>query len=416
MVKDDSLYNILEVDPSSTEQEIKKSYNRLSRIWHPDKHPDKELAHSKFQEINKAKEILLDSEKRALYDQIGMDIFNNNMQESNGDMPDFGNMFNQGFPFNMGGFPGMPNFRQKQETPEHIINNIDITLEQIYNEESINYTYNQKHYCTKCNGEGTHDGKSCKCLACDGKGIKLQIHQMGPMIQQMVGQCNICNGTGTIINEKNRCDICSGLKYITKDKTIQIPLKRNLAHGNRIEITGKGNQFKNYKTNLILIVNELPNDRFKRYNNDLLINVNLKLYQALFGFNKVIEHLDNSKLHISCSSKTEYNTVRKINSKGINGGDLYIIFTFELPNLINLPNDTQQHFKSVMQSFDKQEVIIENEIIKDTTLIKTICNDCKNDLSKKIIDVFNNFKPKKPDIHSHKQQEFHMNQEPCNQS
>ena len=72
MVKDTKLYDILEINTDADENQIKKSYNKLSKIWHPDKNAHRlEEATKKFQEINEAKNILSDPEKREMYDQFG---------------------------------------------------------------------------------------------------------------------------------------------------------------------------------------------------------------------------------------------------------------------------------------------------------------------------------------------------------
>ena len=99
MVKDTTLYDRLEISADSDENQIKKAYNKLSKIWHPDKHVDeveKEKAALKFKEITEAKEILLDKQKRDTYDQMGMDMFNQ-QQVDNQPFNPFENMFPGGF-------------------------------------------------------------------------------------------------------------------------------------------------------------------------------------------------------------------------------------------------------------------------------------------------------------------------------
>jgi DnaJ-class molecular chaperone len=198
MVKDTTLYDRLEVPPESDENQIKKAYNKLSKIWHPDKHLDeaeKEKASLKFKEITEAKEILLDKQKRDTYDQMGMDMFN--AQQHDNQFNPFENMFPGGFP---GGFPfgGMPhghNMGPRQQQLENIIAKIDVTLEQLYNEETINFSYKQKVSCAPCNGEGTKDGKSVQCQTCNGKGMRVQVIQIGPgMLQQVTSECHNCKG------------------------------------------------------------------------------------------------------------------------------------------------------------------------------------------------------------------------------
>ena len=276
-----------------------------------------------------------------------------------------------------------PGMRQPQQEKEHIIQELDVTLEQLYNDSSVEFSYKYKHFCTKCDGEGTKNSKKSTCMQCDGKGMKVHIIRRGPMIQQSVGPCGFCKGTGVYIDQTNKCDTCDGDRCIIKDKTISIPLKSGLAHGNKISLEGKGNQFKNMKTDVVLIINILNHDQFKRLNDDLFIEMELKLYQALFGFDKIINHLDGRKLHISCSGKTEFNSTRKIIGEGfkkINSpqkkGDLYIRFKITLPNL---PLEIKNQLKPIFQNFEKQESQNENGILKMTGLTKTTMNDCKSE-------------------------------------
>ena len=404
MVKDTILYDRLEILPESSETQIKKAYNKLSKVWHPDKHVNstpeqKEHAISKFHELGQAKEILLDSEKRQLYDHLGMDMFKEGSDGPSGPsghnpFADFGNIFGNGFPFSMGGMPGM---NPRQSEPEDIVESFDVSLEQIYNEETVNFTYKQKNNCQKCDGEGSKNGKTTKCTGCDGRGTRVHDMRMGNMIQRSIAECNVCRGKGKVIDETNKCDICNGKCYVVKEKVIQIPLKSGLAHGNKISLSGKGNQFKNFKTDLILIINEKPHQTFKRLENNLFVDMELKLYQALFGFDKILTHLDGKQLHISSSGKTDFNTVRKISGEGMKSlqgdkGDLYIRFTVELPNFISLPSDTKNQLKPILQTFNRSEVALEEEVKKNNNLTKTIITDCKQEQKDAILEAFNHIK------------------------
>ena len=64
-------YQVLGVDRSAGEQEIKRAYRRLARELHPDVNPDDEQAEEKFKEVNEAYEVLGDSDKRRKYNQLG---------------------------------------------------------------------------------------------------------------------------------------------------------------------------------------------------------------------------------------------------------------------------------------------------------------------------------------------------------
>ena len=407
MVKDTTLYDILEIKPDVIDAEIKKAYIKLSKKWHPDKHmeSDKEEASKKFQKINQAKEILSDPNKRQMYDNIGDAYLNpeNQAAQNEGQNPfaDFGNIFGGGFPFGMGGSMGP---RQKQ--PENIVEPINVTLDQIYNEESIKFNYKQKQMCSKCDGEGTKTGKPSKCTGCNGQGIKIQMTRMGPMIQQSMVECAQCKGKGKVILDADKCNQCDGRCYTINDVTIKVKLISKLNHGFKMVLEGKGHQLKEGNTDLILVINEKPNTLFKRYENDLFVDVDIKLYQALFGFDKILTHMDGRKLHLSCTGSTDFKQIRKISNEGMkisnsSKGDLYIRFNISLPNLTTLQDDTKSQFKSqfksLLESVDKTETSQEKEIPTTPNLTKTILSDCnykQSETINKLMESINNNKPK----------------------
>ncbi len=67
----EDFYKLLGVSKSASAEEIQKAYRRLARKHHPDMNPDDKTAKSKFQEIQKAYDVLNDPEKRKMYDQLG---------------------------------------------------------------------------------------------------------------------------------------------------------------------------------------------------------------------------------------------------------------------------------------------------------------------------------------------------------
>jgi len=64
-------YEVLGVDKSASEDEIKRAYKKMARKYHPDLNPDNKEAEEKFKEVNEAYEVLSDSDKKARYDQFG---------------------------------------------------------------------------------------------------------------------------------------------------------------------------------------------------------------------------------------------------------------------------------------------------------------------------------------------------------
>jgi DnaJ family protein A protein 2 len=332
-----------------------------------------------------------------MYNQLGMDFVNGAIpQQQHVNPEDLFGMFG-------GGFPGNPFMNaQRQQQKENIVVNKEVTLEEIYNEQNVPVQFEQKQFCSPCKGEGTKNGESSKCAGCDGRGISIRIIQQGPMIQQIQTPCNTCYGSGKSKSASNLCSICNGEGYKIKEVRVNIPLKNGLTHGHQIQIPNHGHNLKEGKTDLVIVINEKTHSIFKRKGNDLFINVELKLFQALYGFDKIIDHLDKRKLHISHSGKTEYETVRKISGEGmhiLNGsggkGDLYIKFTIKLPNVNDF--DTSSKLQYLLKTVDTEESTNET-IIKNSknNYVKTI-------LLNSDLETFNREPPKEDHHHGHHQ-------------
>ncbi|MHC1590638.1 MAG: DnaJ C-terminal domain-containing protein [Candidatus Helarchaeales archaeon] len=66
------LYEILGIKKGATKEEIKRAFRKMARKYHPDVNPGDKNAEEKFKEINQAYQILMDDEKRKMYDQFGV--------------------------------------------------------------------------------------------------------------------------------------------------------------------------------------------------------------------------------------------------------------------------------------------------------------------------------------------------------
>ena len=64
-------YEVLGIDKSASQDDIKKAFRKQARLYHPDLHPDDKEAEAKFKEVNEAYEVLSDADKKAKYDQFG---------------------------------------------------------------------------------------------------------------------------------------------------------------------------------------------------------------------------------------------------------------------------------------------------------------------------------------------------------
>lgn len=339
MVRDSTLYDKLGVPTDATELQIKKAYIHLSKIHHPDKHPDerKEEASVKFKDITEAKDVLVDEEKRRLYDQIGMDALKQQPQQQNPFGTGF--PFMNGNPFAGGGFPfnvqmnGNPfgGGGHPQASPPHsqrqlqvIQQHLTVSLEQMYKEETISVTYSYEEDCGGCGGEG---GKVSRCDACNGMGQTVRIQQMGPMIQQTVSPCDVCQGKGKKMGAE--CQTCHRRGKSEKSETVSTPLRAGV---DVITLQGKGHKTATQRGDVIVRLTIAPHAIYKRKNNELYRTVPLSLYEALFGFQRSLDHF-GVPINMSSDGPTDAYTVKTIPHLGLAKANLYLVFTVKMPNV-----------------------------------------------------------------------------------
>ena len=208
---DTKLYDILGISKNCSESELKTSYKKLARKYHPDRNngPNKEENENKFKEISRAYNILGNKEKRELYDKYGEEGINNNMP----DMSTFENMD----PFSMFGNFFNTNSHSKTKTKDRV-EILNINLKDIYNKKLLKINFEKSIICTYCSGSGFKDMSLVKdCATCKGTGKIIKIMQMGPgIITQSQVLCTTCQGKGKLYDSSNICTYCNGNK-ITKN-------------------------------------------------------------------------------------------------------------------------------------------------------------------------------------------------------
>jgi chaperone protein DnaJ len=398
MVRDTKLYEVLGVSTNASQNEIKKSYRKLAIKWHPDKNRDNPQAEEKFKEISEAYHILSDAEKKQTYDQFGMDgIKGDNMNFNPADL--FEQLFSGGggmgggFPFSnlFGGGGGRGNTNRRNK-PEDIMIKKRVSLEDIYFGREIDVSYTQISQCKNCNGTGSKSGKSSRCDVCNGNGMQTFMHQIGPgMLQQVQRPCQKCNGTGIYIEANDKCSFSEGTGLISKKRKITIPLKRGIKQGQKIIIEGKGNQSRDLKdrSDLVVVIIEEEHPLFQRNGSDLHMKIELRLFQSLCGFNKIINYFDKKRLLISHNDIIEPGDIKRIVGKGMpdlrteSNGDLIIHFDIIFPKNIRnrLKDDNIELLKKILIC-DKQD---NNESNLDKIakgIIDSIDDDADNELCK----------------------------------
>ena len=143
-------YEVLGVDKSAAEREIKKAYKRLAMKFHPDRTQGDKAMEEKFKEVQEAHEVLTDAKKRAAYDQYGHAGVDPN--RGGGQGGDFGDIFGDVFGDIFGG-GGRGGQRQSRVRPGADLRyNLELSLEEAVRGKSVEIRVPTLVGCEVCDG------------------------------------------------------------------------------------------------------------------------------------------------------------------------------------------------------------------------------------------------------------------------
>lgn len=306
------LYEILEVESSSSSAEIKRAYRKLALKYHPDKvsEEDRQEAEIKFKEISHAYEILSDEAKRLDYDLYGTTEGNGNgmggydsnpfgngfaSQEYGAD--DFSNFFSG---FQSGGPPGGQQRSRRTADAELEVN---VTLEELFVGKVVKITSTRNIICATCLGSGARKKAAAKvCAACKGQGYVTKIKRVGPgLVSQFHVDCETCEGTGKVLRPKDKCKQCNGDKVVEETKILEFEILPGSRSGELVVLKGESDEYPGKVTgDVILTFHCKDHAKLERKGDDLYAKYTISLVEALSGFSKIVmKHLDGRAIHVS---------------------------------------------------------------------------------------------------------------------
>ncbi|KAL2435255.1 Mitochondrial protein import protein mas5 [Exophiala dermatitidis] len=346
MVKDTKLYEILGVDPSASEAQLKSAYKKGALKHHPDKNAHNPEAAEKFKELSKAYEVLSDPQKRAIYDQYGEEGLEQGGMGGGMAAEDlFAQFFGGG-----GGFGGMFGGGMRDTGPKkaRTIHHVHkVSLEDIYRGKVSKLALQKSVICPACEGRGGKEGAVKTCTGCNGAGMKTMMRQMGPMIQRFQTICPDCQGEGEILRERDRCKRCMGKKTIVERKVLHVHVDRGVKSGHKVEFRGEGDQMPGVLPgDVVFEIEQKPHPRFQRRDDDLFYHAEIDLLTALAGGQIFIEHLDDRwiTVNIPAGDPITPGMVKVIKGQGMptyrhhDFGDLYVQFDVKFPDKTELQN------------------------------------------------------------------------------
>jgi DnaJ family protein B protein 4 len=328
MVAETKLYDSLGIQPSATQDEIKKAYRKAALKWHPDKNTDNPAAAEKFKECSQAYEILSDPEKRKTYDQYGLEFL-----LRGGAPPPEGGAGPGGSPFETGGggFPftgagGMPGGTRTF----HFSTGGGGGGFHFSNPESIFSEFLRGGGAGMGGAPGGDDdgfgdfggfgmGGMPGGLGGMGGGSK----RRGPGGTRFDGARRAPSPEVTVVEKplpvtleemfsgttkkmkikRKTYDPATG-KQSTQDRILEVPIKKGLKAGSKIKFSDVGDQVEGGTQDLHFVVSEKPHPLFTREGDDIKHTVELDLKEALTGWQRTVQTIDGKQVAVRSSGPT----------------------------------------------------------------------------------------------------------------
>ncbi len=325
-------YEILGLTQSASVEEIEKAYRKLARQYHPDRNIGDETAAHKFREATEAHDILVDSEKRAIYDRYGHAGLEG--MAGGGGFP--GGSASDFFTDILSSFFGGGGTGRRSRGPQSgndIQIELEIDLVEAYTGCKKSIPVQRLEHCKKCNGKGTLSGKKTSCKRCAGKGVI--VNQAGFFAVQR--ECPSCRGSGQEISDP--CNNCRGQGKVNSGSKIEVNIPPGVDTGVHVQLRGEGEAGDPGapRGNLDLIIRVADHPDFSRQRDELYCGIPITFSQAALGATIEIPTL-TGKTSLQIPRGTHSHSEILISGEGMPNlrspnrrGNLHVVVVIETP-------------------------------------------------------------------------------------
>lgn len=323
-------YEVLGVPRDAPSEEIKRAYRKLALKYHPDRNPGDAVAEENFKEAAEAYSILIDPEKRSLYDQYGhqglrgegFSGFNSTI------FSDFEDILGDFFNFGFGDIFGTRS-RRRSDHPNRgrdLVLEMEVSLEEAAFGVEKEVKLNRAELCPVCKGEKTKPGTSKSvCSQCQGRG---QVrYQQG--FFSIARSCSRCGGSGEVITTP--CENCRGSGKTKEKKSFKLNVPPGVDNGMKLRVEGEGEAGDRgaARGDLYVVMRVKKHKYFDREDENLYCQVNISFPKAAMGTRVEIPTLEGKEI-LNIPSGTQPGDILRMKGRGVKNvnnhrkGDLFV--------------------------------------------------------------------------------------------
>ncbi len=347
-------YEILGIEKSASEAEIKKAYRKVALKFHPDRNQDDPSAEEKFKEAAEAYEILGNADKKAKYDRFGHagvdgpggfggggagmnmeDIFSN-----------FGDIFGGGGGGDFGSFFGGGGGRGGRRVRKGSTLRVKVKLSFEEIESGVEKKLKIKRLVNVPGASYT------TCSTCGGNGSVRRVTNtiLGQM--QTTTTCPTCNGSGQSMDERPPGSDENGQKR--EERVVSVNIPAGVEDGMQLQVRGEGNEgpMNGVAGDLIVLIEEQQDENLVRDGQNVLYKLTLNFADAALGTSVEVPTI-GGKAKIKIPSGTQSGKVLRLKGKGFpsvnaygKGDQLIYVSVFTPKNLSKEEKDYLEKMKN----------------------------------------------------------------------
>lgn len=309
-------YEVLGVDKSASQDEIKKAYRKLALQHHPDRNGGDAEAETKFKEAAEAYAVIGDEAKRRQYDQFGHAAFGaGGFQGGPSSMEDIFSAFGDIFGGGMFGdlFGGGRRQRGGPRRGRDLQVVLDLTLEEIDTGVEKTLVIKRQEHCDTCKGSGMKEGTSrSNCSSCGGRG---QV-QRSQGFFTMATVCPQCRGAGQVI--ESPCETCRGTGTEGTKSEVKLQIPAGVEEGVRMRVGEAGDVGAPGapRGDLYCVVREKEHKIFQRSGPDVVTEIPVSFAQLALG-DKVEVPTLRGRASMDIPSGTQSGRVFRLRGQGL---------------------------------------------------------------------------------------------------